>query len=237
MTRNLLPTWKRRVQEQAFFGNWLIVTLVAGVLCCAQAFGQHAPRVLTAREMARQIDSHYNHLHSLSVQFSETYKGMGMERTEHGTLLLAKPGRMRWNYTDPAGKLFVMDGKYGYAYTPGDAQAQRFRATQLDDFRSPLKFLLGHTEIQKELTDLTMTADGAAYRLRGVPRGMEQRVATVELSVTAQGTIQSMRWQEADGATTEFQLQKEETNPPVRPGTFTFQPPEGVVIVDGQAPI
>ena len=37
---------------------------------------------------------------------------MGMNRHETGTLLLKKPGRMRWTYAKPAGKLFVLDGNF-----------------------------------------------------------------------------------------------------------------------------
>ncbi len=201
------------------------------------AWGANSSSVLTLPELAKRLDAHYNHLRSLSVQFTETYHGMGMERIERGTLLLAKPGRMRWNYAEPAGKLFVMDGKYAYSYTPGDAQAQRYPAKKLDDVRSPLRFLLGHAQIQKELTDLTMTPEGSDFRLQGVPKGMEQRVSQVELTVTADGRIEVMQWRETDGSTTELRLADEQPNPPVTPETFFFQPPAGVVVVNGLPPI
>ena len=81
---------------------------------------------------------------------------MGMDRSEEGTLLLKKPGRMRWSYAQPAGKVFVLDGKYAWFYTPGDAQAQRIPAKKLDDLRSPLRFLLGHTELAKELDNIAV---------------------------------------------------------------------------------
>jgi outer membrane lipoprotein carrier protein len=162
---------------------------------------------------------------------------MGMTRTETGTLWVAKPGRMKWSYTKPAGKLFVVDGKYGYAYTPGDAQAERYPAKELSDFRSPLRFLLGHTRIAKELSDLEVTQSGASYELRGIPQGTEARVSEVKLTVAPDGTIQRIRWKETDGATTEFDLSVEIVNPLIAPGTFTFQAPPGVVVVRGMAPI
>ncbi len=34
---------------------------------------------------------------------------------------------MRWDYTSPAGKLFLLDGKYGWFYSRGDSQVQRIR--------------------------------------------------------------------------------------------------------------
>ncbi len=101
---------------------------------------------------------------------------MGMDRHENGVLLLEKPGRMRWNYAAPPGKVFVLDGKFRWSYTPGDVQVQQIPAKKLDDLRSPLRFLLGHAQLTKELNGLTMTpGDRGEFRLRGVPKGMEQR--------------------------------------------------------------
>ena len=74
-----------------------------------------------------------------------------MQRTESGTLLLVKPGRMKWEYSSPPGKIFLLDGKYAWFYTKGDAQVQRIPAKELDDLRSPLRFLLGHTNLEKEI--------------------------------------------------------------------------------------
>ena len=191
----------------------------------------------TVTEVASSVDRHYNRLHSLRVQFTETYDGMGMKRTESGRLLLEKPGRMKWMYAQPAGKVFLIDGKYAYSYTPGDAQADRYPAKKLDDFRTPLRFLLGHAHLEKELSGLTMTQLGKVYRLRGVPKNMGQQVSEVDLTVTADGTIQAISWKESDGATTAFQLSDEQKNPQIAPDSFHFQPPVGVVVVRGLAPI
>jgi len=67
---------------------------------------------------------------------------LGINRTESGTLLLLKPGRMKWDYSSPAGKLFLLDGRYAWFYSKGDPQVQRIPAKELDDLRSPLRFLL-----------------------------------------------------------------------------------------------
>ena len=121
---------------------------------------------MSAAGIAAKVDGHYNALHSLEVHFVQTYTGMGMNRRESGVLLLKKPGRMRWTYTDPDGKLFVLDGKDGYFYSPGESEVQKVDEKKLDDLRSPLRFLLGHTELEKELTGLTGDA------------GWERRVGT-----------------------------------------------------------
>src|SRR5271168_1514713 len=166
--------------------------------------------------LVRKVDEHYNHLSSLRAHYTERYSGMGMDRTEEGTLLLKKPGRMRWSYAAPVGKVFVLDGKFAWFYTPGDAQATRVPAKELDDLRSPLRFLLGHTQLKKELDNLTVVAEGSGFRIAGVPKGMAQRVKVLTLGVTAAGAIGTMRLEEVDGAVTEFAFSGMQENVPVK---------------------
>jgi len=187
--------------------------------------------------LVRKVDDHYNHLASLRARYVEQYSGMGMNKTESGTLLLKKPGKMRWSYDNPVGKVFVLDGKYAWFYTPGDAQAQRIPAKELDDLRSPLRFLLGHTQLKKELENLTVTPEGSGFRITGVPKGMEQRMKLLTLDVTAAGVIEKMKIEEVGGAVTEFAFSNMEENAPVKNSEFVFTPPAGVTIVKGLPPV
>jgi len=205
--------------------------LIASFLCAS---------LLAAQEndaLVRKVDDHYNHLTSLRAHYSESYAGMGMNRSEEGTLLLKKPGRMRWSYAAPVGKVFVLDGKFAWFYTPGDAQATRVPAKQLDDLRSPLRFLLGHTQLNKELDGLNVNPDGADFRISGVPKGMAQRVKLLSLWVTAGGAIERMKLEEVDGAVTEFAFSRMQENVPVKDSDFAFIPPDGVSVVEGLPPI
>jgi outer membrane lipoprotein carrier protein len=189
------------------------------------------------QDLVRRVDDHYNHLRTLRAHYSEHYTGMGLDRTESGTLTLKKPGLMRWSYDKPTGKVFVLDGKFAWFYTPGDAQVSRTPAKQLDDLRSPLRFLLGHTQLAKELDQITTAPEGANFKIAGVPKGMAQRVHQLTLVVTQAGIIQSMKIEETDGATTDFTFTSIEENAPANPTDFLFTPPPGISIVDGQSPI
>ncbi|HWW24259.1 MAG TPA: outer membrane lipoprotein chaperone LolA, partial [Edaphobacter sp.] len=210
--------------------------LLVGLLGFALFF----PSLLGAQEndaLVRKVDDHYNHLSSLRAHYTEHYSGMGMDRTEEGTLLLKKPGRMRWSYAAPVGKVFVLDGKFAWFYTPGDAQATRVPAKQLDDLRSPLRFLLGHTQLKKELDNLTVAPVGSGFRVSGVPKGMAQRLKLLTLDVSSTGAIERMRLEEVDGAVTEFEFSEMQENVPVKDADFVFVPPAGVTVVDGLPPI
>jgi outer membrane lipoprotein carrier protein len=206
-----------------------LLLLAVSAPVCALAQSQDA--------VVRKVDEHYNRLSSLRAHYTERYSGMGMDRTEEGTLLLKKPGRMRWSYAAPVGKVFVLDGKFGWFYTPGDAQATRVPAKELDDLRSPLRFLLGRTQLAKELDNLTVAAEGSGFRISGVPKGTGQRVKLLSLWVTGAGAIERMRLEEVDGAVTEFSFSGIEENVPVKDSDFGFVPPAGVTVVQGLAPM
>jgi outer membrane lipoprotein carrier protein len=200
------------------------------------AYAQQDPSV---HDIAQLVDRHYNQLHSLRAEFTETYEGLGISRSESGTLLLLKPGRMRWDYSQPAGKLFLIDGKYAWFYVQGEAQVQRMAAKQLDDLRSPLRFLLGHTELEKEMTGLRVEASAnGVFTLSGQPQGQENRVKRVALVIAEKtGAIQAIEIDEQDGAITRFTFTGEQTHAPVPESAFHFTPPAGVPIVDAPPPV
>ena len=216
------------------FRAWLGGAWFALLLSAGPAFTQLTP---SSEALLKKVDDHYNHLGSLRARYLERYTGMGLNRAESGTLLLKKPGRMLWRYDTPAGKVFVLDGKFGTFYTPGDAQAERISAKQMDDLRTPLRFLLGHTELKKELDGLSVVPAGEGYRIAGVPRGMAARVRSLSLQVTANGAIEAMKLEEMDGASTEFTFSDMQENVPARDSDFRFVAPAGVTVVSGAAPI
>jgi outer membrane lipoprotein carrier protein len=199
--------------------------------------GSISAQVLAPTQLPRLVDDHYNHLRTLRAHYAEHYTGMGLDRTETGTLLLKKPGLMRWSYDQPPGKLFVLDGKYAWFYTPGDPQISRAPAKQLDDLRSPLRLLLGHTQLAKELDSLTTAPEGSNFKITGVPKGMANRIRLLTLIVTPAGAIERMKLEETDGAVTEFTFTNIEEDIPLKPSDFMFTPPPGVPIVEALPPI
>lgn len=201
----------------------------------------YAHAQLDVHTLAAKVDAHYNHLHSLRAAFTERYSGIGLNRAETGTLLLQKPGRMRWSYA--GGKLFVLDGKFAISYLPGEPQAQRLPAKQMDDMRSPLRFLLGHTQLEKELDHLTaMPGPDGTVVLAGAPHYAtgpgENRVQQIAIRVQpGTGTIAGLQVLEIDGTKTNFDFRDMQENVPTTATDFRFVPPAGVTVVDGLPPV
>ena len=115
---------------------------------------------------------------------------------------------------------------------------QRVPAKELDDLRSPLRLLLGHTELEKELNGLTVAGEVAgSYTLSGKPKGEENRIARITLTVTGDGAITGIEIEEVDGALTRFSFTGQEPNVEIPATTFHFTPPAGVPIVNAPPPV
>jgi len=208
---------------------------------CFVAFLLTAPQPAKASDvkaLAAAVDAHYNHLRSLQAEFTETYQGSGMDRTESGTLWLKKPGKMRWEYRSPRSKLFVSNGKEAWFYVPEDGQARKTSAQKLDDVRSPLAFLLGKTRLEKELRGLSLASDIPPVQsgdtvLRGVPTAWADRVSEIVLEVTPGNQIVRIIVQGVDGAATEYRFTNQKEDVPIGNAQFDFNPPAGTEIVEG----
>ena len=193
------------------------------------------PAQTGVHSLAARVDRRYDHMHTLQARFTETYTGAGMSRTESGTLLLKKPGRMRWDYGQPRPKLFLSDGQTAWFYVPGERQARRTPVKQLDDLRSPLRYLLGKTKLEKELDGLSLAPDQPPVSagdivLRGIPKGMRDRVEQTLLEVTPDGLIVRIVVEELDGSTTEFRFLQQRENVELADQQFRFTPLPGVAL-------
>jgi outer membrane lipoprotein carrier protein len=193
------------------------------------------------KAVAAAVDAHYDHLRSLEAEFTEMYRGAGLDRTESGTLWLKKPGKMRWEYRSPRVKLFVSDGRDAWFYVPDDRQARKIAARKLQDIRSPLAFLLGKTKLEKELDGLSLAPDVAPLApddviLRGVSSRWSDQISEIVLEVTPDHKIVRIILHESDGSTTEYRFQDQKENVAIAGGKFQFQSPPGTETVEGIGP-
>lgn len=247
LTRGLGPGEKLSIMQVRwlrFAMVWCLMTTGLAAAGLGSGLGSRlAPQNLAAdvKTLAAAVDAHYNHLRSLEAEFTEVYRGSGMDRTESGTLWLKKPGKMRWEYRSPREKLFVSDGRDAWFYVPADRQARKTAAKKLEDVRSPLAFLLGKTKLEKELQGLSLAPDveplaAGNVVLRGVPQALADRVSEILLEVTPDHQIVRIVIQEVDGAATEYRFAGMKEDVAIGDGRFSFKPPAGTETVGGLEP-
>jgi outer membrane lipoprotein carrier protein len=186
------------------------------------------------RTLLRSVETRYNHAQSLKIDFSETYAGIGHapSHTESGTLFLRKPGRMRWEYSEPPGKLFVSDGKEVFLYTPDRRRAEKSRLKESEDMRAPLAFLLGKLDFAREFKSFETRPEGANMWITAVPKSQNVEYSKVEFLVDPSGGILRLNVTGIGNARMDFSFSREQLNAPVAQTLFTFHPPPGVEVVE-----
>lgn len=200
-----------------------------------------APRAApSAVDLARNLQRKYEQVRDFSADFEHIYEGGVLRKklTERGTLLVKKPGKMRWAYTSPEKKEFVSDGRTLYAYVPADKQVIVSAVPPADDASSPAMFLAGKGSIQRDFTPRIATAPGLAaseLALELVPRTRQNEYDWIIL-VVDRATLQIRRLVTADsqGGTSTFVFTKLRENVGLPDKAFAFTIPRGVdIVTDG----
>jgi len=187
----------------------------------------------TTQRLLKGVESRYNRAQTLEVRFAETYSGLGRgARTETGVLYLRKPGRMRWEYTQPSGKLFVSDGKQVYLYLPGENRVEKMKLKETEDMRAPLAFLLGKLNFEKEFQNLQARVGEGGSLVTAEPKSDSLPYSKVEFLVSATYEIRKLHIVGQDQSVLDFVFESEKLNPPLANSMFQFQPPAGAEVVE-----
>ncbi|MGA8029784.1 MAG: outer membrane lipoprotein chaperone LolA [Bryobacteraceae bacterium] len=187
----------------------------------------------SADGLIQQVQAKYNGAQTLSVDFIESYSVQGHPRPpESGTLTLRKQGKMRWDYTQPQGKLFLSDGKTVFLYTAKDNRVEKVPLKDTEDVRAPLAFLLGRLDMKKEFRDFEVKqGDGGAW-LDASAKNDRVPYKRVEMLVASDGSIRQLKVVGRDDSLLSFSFANEKLNPPVNDQAFRFRIPPGAEVVD-----
>jgi outer membrane lipoprotein carrier protein len=194
--------------------------------------------------LLKGVETRYNRAKTLQVLFHEEYTPPGpgggpARRSESGRLMLQKPGRMRWDYSQPPGKLFISDGKFMWLYTPagpsGHPRAEKMKLRESDDMRAPLAFLLGKLNFAKEFRNLQARPEGAGAdtRITAEPKTDNLPYSAVEFVVTVENRIREVKVTGFDNSILHFTFNEESLDPPLDGKLFQFQAPPGAEVVEG----
>jgi outer membrane lipoprotein carrier protein len=134
---------------------------------------------------------------------------------------------MRWNYSQPQGKLFIGDGKFLWLYTPSDNSYEQMKMQETEDMRAPLAFLLGKLNFQKEFRSLQARPEGSDTRVTAEPKTDNLPYSAVEFVVTPDSRIREVKVTSFDKAIYDFTFDQEKMDPPLEAALFKFQPPPG----------
>ena len=190
----------------------------------------------TAPELAAALQRHYETIRDFSADFRHTSRGvLGRETIERGTLVVKKPGKMRFEYRAPEQKLFVTDGTTMYEYIPEMRQLNVREVPKTDDGSTPVLFLSGRGNLVRDFTPsftgLPADIPKESRALKLVPKNPQVEYESLVLIVDARTlALRGLTALDGQGGTSSFVFTnlRENINPPDQ--QFQFTPPRGVDI-------
>jgi outer membrane lipoprotein carrier protein len=217
-----------------------VITAFITVQSAAQTSPPPQP---TATELAQALQRKYDDIRDFSADFVHRYRGgvLKREAVERGTLLVKKPGKMRWEYTAPEKKLFVSDGRTMYSYLPEDRQVL-VSAVNSDELAStPALFLAGRGSLTRDF-DVSFTEPpaylGTASRaLKLVPKTPQDEYEWLVLSVDPKSlALRGLLAMDTQGGTSSFVFTNLKENIATTDEKFVFTPPRGVEVIGESKP-
>ena len=115
----------------------------------------------SAQEVAASLQKKYDTIRDFSADFVHTHEGgvLKRKREERGTLVVKKPGKMRWDYKAPDEKVFVSDGVRLIQYLPEENHV--IVSAVPEDDQAAVLFLAGRGNLTRDFT-VTFGEGGAA---------------------------------------------------------------------------
>lgn len=197
------------------------------------AAGQTRP---PAAETARALQQKYDKVKDFSADFAHTYEGGVLKRksTERGTVVVKKPGRMRWEYTAPEKKTFVSDGRKIYSHVPADKQLIVSSVPADDEATTAVLFLAGKGNLTRDFNVSYVEGGGAdTWTLRLDPKLTQRDYDWLVVEVDRTSLqIRGLTAADQQGGRSTFRFSNYRENTGVADSVFVFKIPKGTDVIN-----
>jgi outer membrane lipoprotein carrier protein len=178
-----------------------------------------------------EVEKYLNGLATWSADFTQTIDdGHGkVTRSAAGKLFLQKPGKFRWDYSDPSEQLILADGKQIWFYDK-DLQQANVRAMDASLANTPAVLLSGSGSLsgQFDVTSLPPSDGLEWYQL--IPKHADTDFQLVRIGFRG-GELASMFLADKLNQVTQLTFTNPKRNAKFAPDLFTFVPPPGVDVI------
>ena len=197
-----------------------------------------APAPPAPEALAQALQQRYRGITDFSADFLHSYRGgvLKTQAQEHGRVMVKKPSRMHWTYTNPEKKEFISDGLKIYSYIPEDRQVIVSSVPPDDQATTPALFLAGKGDIARDFsaTYADTTVPGT-LALKLTPRRSEPDYEYLVVAVDPRTLqIRALTTRDRQGGESTLVFSNLKENQGISDKEFAFRIPRGVdVITDG----
>jgi outer membrane lipoprotein carrier protein len=199
-----------------------ILLLFLGLAC--GAFAGASP--------ASDVEKYMAGLSAWSADFQQTIDdGNGkVVRSAAGKFYLQRPGKFRWDYSQPSEQLVLADGKQIWFYDKDLAQANvRDMDTTLAS--TPAALLSGGDSVSSQFDIKALPASGGLQWFQLIPKHPGTDFQLVRIGFDKNGELASMFLADKLNQITQLTFTHPTRNPTFAPDLFSFSPPPGVDVI------
>ena len=184
------------------------------------------------------LQQRYESVRDLTANIVQTTRSVAMGRSaarsmvSRGTVVLQKPGKMRWAYAEPEPSVVISNGESLWIYDPAFREAQKFPSGDGYLSGAAVQFLLGEGDMRRDFAIRALTCSEQRAELELIPRAdasYERLLVEVD---PAQGELRKTTVFFVLGNVTEVAFSDIRTNLDPAAETFEFDPPEGVRVIE-----
>lgn len=150
-------------------------------------------------------------------------------QVSEGLLFIKRPGRFRWEYTEPAGQLVVCDGERIWMY---DEDLEQVTVRPVDDTLrgTPAMLLSGQATLEETFEVLrTFEKDGLDW-VALTPKEDSPEFASLQIGLEG-GVVRRMELVDSLGQMTRIELWDVAREADLADDLFAFEPPEGADVI------
>jgi chaperone LolA len=193
---------------------------------------------MTAEELAARLQGSYDRTTDLKAEFTQVsfVKAVRLTREGSGTLVIKKPGQLRYSYARPDKQEIIVRGQELVMYLPESKQVIKRHLDRALLDKTPSTFLAGLGRITDSFSVRFPKAgayDGSGnHTLELVPKGEAMGIESITLTLEP-GTynILAFSFTETGGNTNTIRLKGVKRNLGVHDSAFEFTVPKGVKVI------
>jgi outer membrane lipoprotein carrier protein len=213
-------------------GWFAISSFALGSLHCASA---HATAAQDHATPAQDIDKLLSGLATWSADFTQTIDdGNGkVVRSAAGKLYLQRPGKFRWDYTQPSEQLVLADGKQIWFYDKDLGQAN-VRDMDAALANTPASLLSGVGSVSTQFDVKALPPSGGLTWFQLIPKHTDTDFQLVRMGFD-KGELVSMFLADKLNQVTQLTFTHASRNVTLPADLFSFTPPAGVDVIGREA--
>jgi len=197
------------------------------------------PATPTADQAVACVQQVYDQSQTFTSDFSQKFwvKAYNQEKSSHGHVTFAKPGKMHWTYDDPqsTGNRVVSDGVVIKVYEANNKQMYE-QPIEKSQYPAALSFLTGTGKLGDSFTFEVFPGDQMKFPggivLVGTPKQATPSYSKVLFYVdSATSQVRRVMIIDGQGNRNRFDFEAPRVNVPAPPELFKYTPPPGTSII------